>query len=117
VRVRLIESTPPADWRKVFAGLVLARCAQVVAGGKVRVGAGEHDDLDRVVLHRAVEGGAQVVGHLQVLRVARIGPVHHDPRHIRRRLLVDDGFVFGHAALSLSCFETVCRQDANWAIG
>ncbi len=98
VRVRLIEAAPPADRRKILAGLVLARGAQVMAGGEVRVGAGEHDDLDGVVLHRAVEGGVQVVGHLQVLRIARIGPVHHDPRHIWRRLLVDDGFVFGHAA-------------------
>ena len=46
----------------------------------MRTVAGEHDHLDRVVLHRLVEGGVEVVGHLQVLRVARIGPVHHDPR-------------------------------------
>ena len=27
-----------------------------------------------------IEGGVEIVGHLQVLRVARLGPVHHDPR-------------------------------------
>ncbi|MGL3213465.1 hypothetical protein [Bradyrhizobium sp. BR 1433] len=46
----------------------------------MRAVAGEDDDLDRVVLHRPVEGSVEVVGHLQVLGVAGLGAVHHDPR-------------------------------------
>ena len=62
----------------------------------MRAASCENDDLDRVVLHRRIEGGVEVVGHLQVLRVARLGPVHHDPRDARFRPLHDDGFECGH---------------------
>ncbi len=65
----------------------------------MRAVAGEDDDLDRVVLHRLVEGGVEVVGHLQVLRVARLGPVHHDPRDAWLRPLHDDGLEL-HDALA-----------------
>src|SRR5258707_15645447 len=62
----------------------------------MRAAAGEDDDLDRVVLHRIVKGGVEVVGHLEVLRVPRLGPVLHDPRDARLRPFHDDGFVCGH---------------------
>jgi hypothetical protein len=58
-----------------LAQLIALRIAQVVAGGEVRVDAGEDHDLDRVVLSGPIEGRVQVVGHLQVLRIARFGPV------------------------------------------
>ena len=45
-------------------------------------GAGEHDDLDLVVVDRALERAVERVGHHRVLRVAVLGPVH---RHDRRR--------------------------------
>ena len=57
----------------------------------MRAVAGEDDDLDRVVLHRRIERGVEVVGHLQVLGVAGFGAVHHDPRNRRFRPLHDDG--------------------------
>ena len=65
----------------------------------MRAVAGEDDDLDRVVLHRLVEGGIEIVGHLQVLRVARLGPVHHDPRDAWLRPFHDDGLEL-HGALA-----------------
>src|SRR5436190_422418 len=49
--------------------------------------------------HRRVEGGIEVVGHLQVLRVARLGPVHHDPRDAWLRPFHDDGLEL-HDALA-----------------
>ena len=69
----------------------------------MRAVAGEDDDLDRVVLHRLVEGGIEVVGHLQVLRVARLGPVHHDPRDAWLRPFHDDGLEL-HDALAFPLF-------------
>src|SRR5690242_16670363 len=65
----------------------------------MRAVAGEDDDLDGVVLHRLVEGGVEVVGHLQVLRVARLGPVHHDTRDAWLRPRHDDGLEL-HDALA-----------------
>src|SRR5207245_11343994 len=57
------------------------------------------EDLDRGILHRAVKGGVEVVGHLQVLRVPRLGPVHQDARDARRRPFHDDGLVCRHGLL------------------
>ncbi len=85
------KTTPISDRRKIDAGGVFTSGAQIVAGREMRAVAGKDDDLDRVVLHRLVEGGVEVVGHLQVLSVARLGPVHHNPRDGRRRPLDDDG--------------------------
>jgi hypothetical protein len=70
--------------------------------------AGQDDDLDRVVLHRGVERGVEVVGHLQVLRVARLGSVHHDPRDPRFRPLHDDGFELHGLAAPFYCCSACC---------
>jgi hypothetical protein len=94
--VGLGETAPISDGWKVEAGRVLARRPQIMSGREMRAAAGEDDDLDRVVLHRAVKGGVEVVGHLQVLRVSCLGPVHHDPRDARLRPFHDDGLVWGH---------------------
>jgi len=64
----------------------------------MRTAAGQDDDLDRVVLHCIIERSVEVVGHLQVLRVACLGPVHHDPRDARFRPFHDDGFEWGHGS-------------------
>ena len=77
------EAAPISDWREIDARLVLAGRPQIVTGREMRAIAGEDDDLDRIVLHRLVEGGVEVVGHLQVLGVARLRAVHHDPRNRR----------------------------------
>ena len=89
------KPAPVSDRRKIHARGVLARWPQIVAGREMRAVAGEDDDLDRIVLHRGIEGGVEVVGHLQVLRVPRLGPVHHDPRDARLRPFDDDGLVGG----------------------
>src|SRR3954447_22717371 len=81
--IGLAETTPASDRRKIHAGSVLRPGPQVVPGREVRAAAGEDNDFDLVVLHRAVECGVEVVGHLKVLRVARLGPVHHDARDPR----------------------------------
>src|SRR6266404_9917091 len=65
----------------------------------MRAATGEDDDLDCVVLHGLIEGSIEVVGHLQVLRVARLGPVHHDPRDAWLRPFHDDGLEL-HGALA-----------------
>src|SRR6476620_561029 len=69
--------------------------------------AGKDDDLDRIVLHRMVEGGIEVVSHLQVLRVARLGPVHHDPGDARLRPLHDDGLEFHEALAFPGCYSVM----------
>ena len=91
--VRLGETAPISDRWKIDAGGVLAARTQIVAGGEVRAAAGEYDHLDRIVLHRRVEGGVEIVSHLQILRIARLGPVHHDPGDRRIRPLHQDGLV------------------------
>jgi hypothetical protein len=65
-----------------------------MAGREMRAAACEDDDLDRIVLHRRIECGIEVVGHLQVLCVARLGPVHDDPRDRRLRPFHLDRFEF-----------------------
>src|SRR5437016_722777 len=76
------------------ASIVFPAGTQVMTGGEMRTVACENHDLDRVVLHRLVERGVKIVGHLQVLRVARLGPVHHDPRDARLRPFHNDGLEF-----------------------
>jgi hypothetical protein len=66
----------------------------------MRTAAGQDDHLDRVVLHRIIERSVEVVGHLQVLRVACLGPVHHDPHDARIRPLDEYGFKCGHWSLA-----------------
>ena len=108
MRVGFGEAAPISDRWKIHAGGVLAAGAQIMAGGKMRAVAGEDDDLDRVVLHRLVEGGVEVVGHLQVLRVARLGPVHHDPRDARLRPLHDNGLEFHEPSRFLIVMRPCC---------
>jgi len=60
----------------------------------MRAVACENDDLDRVILHRLIERGVEIVGHLQVLRVARLGPVHHDRAIRGSGRSNDDGLEF-----------------------
>ena len=113
--VGLGEAAPISDRRKIDAGGVLAAGAQIVPGREMRTVAGEDDDLDRVVLHRLVEGGVEIVGHLQVLRVARLGPVHHDPRDARLRPLHDDGLERPVVFMGSPCIEfwTMLTISAN----
>ena len=94
--VGLREAAPISDRRKIDAGCIFAGGPQIMPGREMRSAAGQDDDLDRVVLHCVIERGVEVVGHLQVLRVARLGPVHHDPRDARVRPFHDDGFKCGH---------------------
>src|SRR5439155_21356844 len=91
--IGLGKPAPISNRWKINTGRVLAGGPQIVAGREMRAAAREDDDLDRVVLHRAVKGGVEVVGHLQVLRVPRLGPVHHDPCDARLRPFHDDGLV------------------------
>src|SRR6476661_5123522 len=113
------ESTPISDWWKIHAGLIFSGGAQIVPRGKMRAAAGEDDDLDRVVLHRAVKGGVEIIGHLQVLRVARFRPVHHDPRDARLRPFHDDGFICGHGCcflvLAMLTISANDRQETSAA--
>src|SRR3954452_5675060 len=94
--IRFSEAAPISDRRKIYARFILAAGPQVMARGEVRAVAGENDHLDRVVLHRLIKGGVEIVGHLQVLRVARVGPVHHDPGNRRLRPLHEDGLERAH---------------------
>jgi hypothetical protein len=99
--VGLGKPAPISDRRKIHAGGVLDPGPQIVSGGEMRPASGQDDDLDCIVLHRRVERGVEVVGHLQVLRVARLGPVHHDPRDARFRPFHDDGLVLHGLSRSL----------------
>ena len=61
----------------------LARlAAQVVPGGEVRIAAGEDDDLGLRIVRAELERIVQVIGHLEVLRVPGVGPVHGDAQNI-----------------------------------
>ena len=73
----------------------------------MRAVAGENDDLDGIVLHRLVEGGVEVVGHLQVLRVARLGPVHHDPRNARVGPFHHNGLEWHRTLPVLFCYPAM----------
>jgi hypothetical protein len=90
--VRFGKAAPISDRWKTDAGIVLVPRTQIMPCQKMRAVAGENDDLDGIVLDRPVEGGVEVVGHLQILGVARLGPVHHDPRDTRLRPLHNNGF-------------------------
>ena len=72
---------------------VAPRSADVVAGGEVLPRAGEDDDLHRVVVDRRVEGGIERVGHLRVLGVAVLRPVHRHEGDVAARL-VENGILF-----------------------
>jgi hypothetical protein len=91
MRIGLGKAAPISDRWKIHTRRVLAAGPQIVAGGEMRSAACENDHLDRIILHRLVEGGIEIVGHLQVLRVACFRPVHHDPRDARLRPFHDDG--------------------------
>ena len=82
----------------------------------MRAVAGEDDDLDRVILHRPVERGVEIVGHLQILRVARFGPVHHDPRNARLGPFHQQGLEL-HGALAFPSFllaaMLLCRRGVG----
>ena len=99
--IGLAEAAPVSDRRKIDTGGVLAGRAQIVSGREMRTVTCKDNDLDRIILHRMIERGVEVVGHLQVLRVSRLGPVHHDPRDARFRPFHDNGLVCGHLVLAL----------------
>ncbi len=83
-------------------GHVAAGRADVVTGGEVLAGAGQDDDPHRIVVDGAPEGGVERIGHLAVLRIAELRPVHGQGgdgavHRIEHRLvrLVDDIGLFG----------------------
>jgi hypothetical protein len=89
-----VELAPGADGG--VAGEGRAAAAEVVTGGEVGAGAGEDDDLDRLVGGGLIEGGVQVVGELVVLGVAGFGAVLGDAGNAGGRDFVDDGFEGRH---------------------
>src|SRR5699024_9475400 len=75
----LVGVVPPEHGGVVVVHVgVPARCADVVARGKVFPRPGEYDDLDVVVVDRPAERRVQRVGHRGVLCVTVVRPVHGD---------------------------------------
>ncbi len=52
---------------------------------------GQDDDLDGIVLRGAIEGGVEIVGQLQILRVALLRAVHDEPGNAWRRGFIENG--------------------------
>ena len=98
-----VDAEAPALARP--AGLAVAvpgvRVLHVGAGAEHAAGAAQDHDLDVVVGRELVEVGAHLLAHRRVVRVAPLGVVDRDPRHVRGPIDVEHnarlGFGFaGH---------------------
>ncbi len=61
-------------------GHITAGRADVVTGGEVLASSGQDNGPDRIVVDGAAERGVERIGHLAVLRVAVLRPVHRQGR-------------------------------------
>src|SRR5207244_1472634 len=99
-----------ADRTELVLVLEMLALAQIVAGGEVLAVRRDDDHAHLAVVRRLVERIVQLVEQPRVLRVAGLGPVEDDARHVLGGLLDEDRLSF-HGRRS---FQAVRSASALW---